>query len=253
MQGSIFTAWQPSALRSQVASSVFEARTACAREFIAEALTVTPYVVVVTDETSHKILEGSGAHLLYMEQRDMGLTRRAALLKSIDLIRDQPEGVVMWSEPEKVGVPKYFPNFISQLHAASSDVLIPQRKSLSSYPTWQQPWEETGNKMCGQVLGSEFDYFFGPRVMSLTAAQIFLGYPGTQVVPDTWDALYSPLVDCVRRGLKFTNMEIDFEYPPLQRATEQFDLGMLRRRVYILDVIVTQMVARLQFLHEHES
>lgn len=101
------------------------------------------------------------------------------------------------------------------------------------------------------MLGQEFDYFFGPRVLNKRAASYFLNYPGMQQVSDMWDSIFSPLVDCRNAGLKFGEVVIDFTYPAVQRDAEIDDLSMLPRRTNALDVIVRELVQRKLFIEQN--
>jgi hypothetical protein len=242
MNAAIFTAWQPSAVRSQMSPQTFDERVRCALQFINNALPVTPHVVVVVDEYSRALLSKSKARVVFMEDRGAGVTRRKALDVALSLLAPDLPAALLWCEPEKIEVPKYFTELTSPVLAGGLGVVVPRRQNLDSYPEWQKPWEVTGNEMVSALVGPKLDYFFGSRVLGRRAAEIFLQYPNSSGVSDTWDATYAPLIDCAREGLRLGEVTIPFTYPVLQRASEERDIDMLSRRTLQLHTIISQMV-----------
>ncbi len=247
----VFTAWQPSAVRAQMSENVFKARIMCAQEFLRSVRSVTPHVVVVTDSLSEPLARQTGVQTMQMENQNTGATRRAALSAALALVPEEGPSALVWSEPEKIEIGKFLKIITQPVLEGAADLIIPRRADMASYPSWQVSWEATGNAMCSTVLGQEFDYFFGPRVLNKRAASYFLNYPGTQQVSDAWDCVYSPLVDCKYAGLKFGEVVIDFSYPSVQRDAEREDMSMLPRRTKTLDLIVRELVQRKLFLEQH--
>ena len=247
MNAAIFTAWQPSAVREQMSEEVFQSRIRCALEFVENALRVTEKVVVVTDDYSSALLQDSRARVVCTTKRGAGITRRMALAAAVELLTKDEPGALLWCEPEKVSVPLFLNVLTKPVLGGLCDVLILKRESLTSYPRWQQPWEEAGSAMFGELIGRVgFDYFFGPRVLGQEAAKIFLRYPNDCSVDDEWDAIHAPLADCVARGLRFGEKVVPFVYPEIQKVSEDHDLQMVERRSLQLFKIISQTASYVQ-------
>lgn len=247
-QIAVFTAFQPTAVAKQMAPETLKARLKANREFVKQSVKSGVHVVVVTDSVSHEALQGSGSHLVLEKELGMGYTRRLALRVAMDLVGGKSSAAFIWTEPEKVSLAKYYEKIAKPVLSGKADIVIPKRKSLRSYPLWQQDWERAGNAMCKAVLGWDVDYFFGPRVLSRRAADIFLSYPGKQEVLDKWDCIYAPLVDCKKKKLRTSSISIDFVYPAKQSREESRDILMLPRRSKVLDLIISGLVDRAKFL-----
>jgi hypothetical protein len=244
----VATSWQPEKVKDEMSPEVWRARLLCGTEFVKKMMQAGAVVIVVADRTSKQILEGSGAHVLETDETRTGQARRIAFSKALECVDEKSPHAVVWSESEKFGLAEFLPRLARPVVEDVCDVLIPRRQSLASYPSWQQPWEETANRMCAKILGSDLDYFFGPRVMNARALQKFIDYPGSFAAVDGVDSVYAPLVDCVHARMRFGEVMIDFEYPKGQSQAEEVDLTILPRRTKALHIIVSALYERTLWL-----
>lgn len=231
--------------------AAFAARIDAAREFIIETISYKFDSIILVDKTTGHNFEGLGARLLYNEELsripNFAVARRFLFTEAAKLFHEGYEAVV-WTEPEKKDLIKSISQIVMPIVVGEADIVLPRRKSLLSYPSWQQPWEETGNKMCGKIFGKDFDFFFGPRALNKKALDCFIEYPTGETVTDKWDGIFSPLLDAQAAGLRFAEVAVDFSYPAQQSQEEENDRSILVRRTHGLDVIVTEFFKRKEYL-----
>lgn len=137
----VFTAWQPTAVQAHMSEQVFTARIQCAQEFLRSVRSLTSNVVVVTDELSEPLAKQIGVHTLHMENRNAGVTRRAALSAALALVPDTGPSAVVWSEPEKIEIGQFLKIITQPVLEGVADLIIPRRANMNSYPSWQISWE----------------------------------------------------------------------------------------------------------------
>lgn len=239
-------------VRKDMDESVWQARIDAAKEFFSAVVSQGfPLFVLVDTETDGQFKD-LGARLLYETpgvQTTLGEKRRLlfAAAKEYIIQSGAGNGVVVWSEPEKVDFAKDIHAVAAPIIAGDADIVLPRRMSLTSYPTWQQPWEETGNRMLSKVIGKEFDYFFGPKACNIAATECFMQYPKDATVPDLWDSIFAPLVDAVVQHLRIAEVPVSFTYPKSQRDTEENDILILKKRTVGLDNIVGSCIERVLY------
>ena len=246
----VITSWTYGHMRGQADEDTIKTRIEMAKEF-ANELSKNKNIHIVSSicNYSEQFFENINFTTVKIDIRNetVGQHRRKAFKKALEL-GTKDNDVYVWAEPEKLGFEKYIEEMAKPIENGDVDIVIPRRNSLDSYPSWQIPWEQTGNQMIKQIIGEDLDYFFGPRALSKKATQILTEYPGKQNVTDIWDSIFSPLIDFKLNNLKFGEVDVFFEYPKEQRDKEQEDINMLTRRTYGLHVIVSEMIKRKTYL-----
>lgn len=189
------------------------------------------YSIVVVDGGSAKEfreeLLACGVLLFDEAAKGMGPSRRQAMREAAKLAGE--DGIVVWMEPEKH-------TFVSELHKVmtpllkgEADLIVPARKSLSSYPPEQEHAERIGNLAFKYLFGREFDPWFGPRAMNQKALGYFLDYRGEY--GDKWDSIFIPVLRAMKGGLRVESVEVDYSHPHEQTAEEIGRVDFLLKRV----------------------
>lgn len=215
-------------------------RAGLAEDTIRDALELGYDVSVIDGGSADEFLqrlEAYGAHIEAEEGNTMGAGRRQALRKA----RDSGRMIVAWTEPEKV-------DYVGSIAATSLpiiegavDLVVPERKSLESYPVAQQHSERFGNAVFQGLTGRDLDVFIGPRTIGEKAFGYFLGYDGEY--GDLWDSIFIPVLESIYFGGGVIGVPIDFEYPEEQRRFEErHAAGFNIKRLAQLDNLVPALI-----------
>lgn len=239
-------------VKRDMGPGVFRARIQAAQELITAVVAQGHAMVVQIDTETGSNFENLGATLLRNpdgeSSKEFGKERRLLFLWAKDYLESHGgKGAVIWTEPEKTDLARFIKNIIEPIKNGKADMVLPRRRSLVSYPFWQRSWEDTGNRMCQIVSGKDYDFFFGPKVLSTTALNYYIEYPRGEAVSDSWDSISSPILDAIALDAKIAEVEIDFQYPQAQLESETEDLDILLKRTKGLDVIITEFVKRRRY------
>jgi len=200
------------------------------------------YLIVAVDGGSPKTLtseyEKLGARVFCQEKPGMGNGRRQA----ISLATEMSNNIVVWMEPEKAPFVSQIESLSSLLEKQAAGIVIPKRKSLSSYPFVQQQTEMLGNLFWKELTQSDLDVYFGPRVWKKEISEYFLKYNGEY--GDLWDSTFIPIMNAIAEGKKVISGEIDYKHPPEQAEQEKNNLPFWEKRFEQLDKLSTN-------IHQH--
>jgi hypothetical protein len=179
--------------------------------------------------------------------KGMGASRRQVLQMGLDSGAD----VIVWLEPEKYPfVPLIGP--CAEL-VGKYDIVMPARKNLDGYPKYQHWSELRAMRQIGIVTGRpDLDWFFGPRVLTRNAAELFLSYTG-QAGGDSWHILVIPVLWALSRSRRMLvgGRFVDYVHPPEQSAAEEGDIAMDRKRDEQRVVLETAIEAECKKLGIH--
>lgn len=161
------------------------------------------------------------------------ISRADGIRKAIKNALQTKKHIIALLEPEKF-------SYIKELHLTAipiirkeCDVVIPQRKSLKSYPVMQQHTETFINMFWERVTGTQFDVTFGPRTFAAAGADYFLNYRCKE-----WDILYAPLIHMLKNGFRIKSVPVNFSYPPEQRKIEENSIAFYMKRFHQAEVII---------------
>ncbi len=181
------------------------------------------------------LLEAGATAVAGEEIRGMGASRRQCFQMGLDSGAE----VIVWLEPEK------YP-FVSLIGPCAEmigegegkyDIILPSRKSLQSYPRYQELSELRAIRNIGIITRRpDLDWMFGPRVMSRKGTELLMSYTG-QSGGDTWELLNIPLIWAFQSGIKVGSKLVDYIHPPEQTAAEEGDEIMDRKRDLQRDVL----------------
>ncbi len=196
------------------------------------------------DERLRDLLRVCGATVYKQEEPGMGASRREALQAGLATEAD----VIVWLEPEKYPFVPLLKPCIDMVRAGI-DIVVPSRKSLESYPMYQELSELRTNRELGRITGShDLDLMFGPRVMSRTGAELLLSYTG-QAGGDNWELTFIPILWVLKRHLMSVNsVVVDYVPPPEQTAAEQGDEEMNKKRDTQRHTLVNGMQRAAEYL-----
>ena len=190
----------------------------------AERQCIQVFAVDESPEEIYALLTQECPGLMRPNAKGMGACRRQAIKAAFDSGAD----AVTWNEPEKVGFVQFVRQVSDPVLRGTYDLVTPRRSSLASYPRYQQWSEFTANWEISTITNRNFDYFFGPQVMNISAGNLFLCYDGS--MGDKWQAIFVPRLLAMRAGLLCGSVTVPFEYPPEQLATEEDNSEMNTHR-----------------------
>lgn len=203
--------------------------------------------VALTTETSNQFIqkiEGLDVVVLSQESVGMGNIRREVLSKTISLY---PEiDFYLWMEPEKLNLVKFINAMANLMNVEKSDLGIFNRNSMNSYPEEQAYYYLFCRKVASRLLGFDFDYAFGPIMMSKLGAKYFLDYNGEY--GDRWESIMIPRLRAINDGLKFSVLNINFENDPRMTDVESGDSDMILKRIDQLNNVIPSLLKEFERL-----
>jgi len=204
------------------------------------AATKFGYLIAVVDGGSPdevcKKFSDAGAYLFQQELPGMGPSRRQAIAAAAKLVNN--DGAVVWMEPEKYTLVPQLYKAATPILNGVSDLVIPARKSMTSYPLEQQCAEFFGNLAFQHITGLALDAWFGPRVMNQRAINYFTTYKGEY--GDKWDSIFIPVLRAFKAGLRVRSVKVNYTHPKKQAATET-GLNFLVKRLDQLNNLIPAM------------
>jgi len=198
------------------------------------------YPLVVAEDGSSSeflnLLKENNVEYVFQTEKGLGAGKRLAISEACKL-----GDIILLLEPEKSPLIDFAEDLCKPLLSGEADLVIPKRKSLSSYPLFQQKSETLLNDFWKNVTGTDLDIDFGPRVMTKETAQYFLSYNGT--FGDRWESIFLPVIDAIRDNKKVLSVEVDYIHPKVQRENEEenidFDLKRVDQLATLSNVIHT--------------
>lgn len=171
-------------------------------------------------------LQRYGAKIYSQEQKSMGAGRRQSIRAAYDTNKE----VIAWTEPEKKDYVKSICYTVVPILAHKAKMVIPERKSLESYPLAQQYAEKFGNIFWHQITDTKLDMWFGPRTFSRELVECFLKYDG--IYGDRWDSIFIPVMDIVFDNPRdVIGIEIDYTHPWNQKMIEDMNSYFTKKRL----------------------
>jgi len=174
--------------------------------------------IVVDGGSADELLDSfrrSGAVVYHEEERGMGKARRQA----IRIACERNPQVLIWTEPEKESYVRFIEATALPILNNATDMVIPRRRDISSYPALQQITERAGNLFWKKLTGTDLDMFFGARGWRKDLSKYFLEY--NAAYGDKQDSIHIPILDIIHAGYRVRGVDIDFTYPHEQRAIEE--------------------------------
>jgi hypothetical protein len=162
----------------------------------------------------------------------MGSGRREAISHALETGKE----ILLWSEPEKYPLIPFIPEIAEPILNQRTNLVMPNRRSLASYPYMQQLSESFGNSFWKRLTGTDIDIFFGPKAWRRNRSGYFLDYKGEY--EDKWDSVIIPVMDYLfYEGVPET-VSIDYSHPAEQTENESCSLEMDKKRIHQLHKFV---------------
>lgn len=191
------------------------------------------YEMVVVDEGSPdellKRMETAGAKLFVSEKAGFGPSIRQAIREAMKINRE----IIAHTQPEKNEYVLEIAKTALPIIEGRAEMVIPKRRSMASYPSFQQQAESLGNLFWKELTGVELDMWFGGRTWQKSISEYFLGYDGRY--GDKWDSIYIPVMDAIFDGKRVIGRKVDFTYPARQKETEDNNPSFSRKRIEQLE------------------
>ena len=179
---------------------------------------------------------------------------RAAIAHAVESVVD-PEGVILYSEPEKVRIPDLAAQIIAKFVAGSADIVVPKRADLlfrRSYPLEQYHSESFGNRYLENFIRSfeesrlpiapGLDWFFGPFAFHASLAHHWLAYDGV-----LWDAQLVPLIRAASCGeAKVLSVVVDYDHAVQQFEQEEGTFSFAAKRFDQLNALLPLVRSELE-------
>lgn len=179
------------------------------------------YEIVVVDGGSPdellKEYEGYGAHVYeqIIKGKDIGPPRRQA----IEIANRIGREVDSWIEPEKYTYILEHHKTVEPIILGYADMVVPERKSMKSYPKFQRYSEWLANKYFYTLTGKKLDVMIGPRTWRRELSRYFLEYNGEY--GDGSEYIFIPVMNAIINGERVIGVDVDFTYPEEQKVIEE--------------------------------
>lgn len=189
------------------------------------------YPMVIIDSSRYTEIAEEFVRLgaiVYPQTLDgMGASRRQAFYHALHYLRFElksQEGIVLWLEPEKYDLIRSIPQIIKPIESGQAKIAIAKRspESWQTYPDFQQESERKANRAYEEATGRQgFDPMFGVVAFLARILHKHLFFsPERSEINDTYIQHYLPLLEPRENAV---SIEIDFKYPPEQKAAEEKD------------------------------
>lgn len=183
---------------------------------------------IIVDDSPAEVKDALRAIGGQVFDQEPGTGMGAARRQAVKVALEQGAETIVWMEPEKHPLVTFLDQLVDQFDFDRADLLIPRRRSLRSYPTYQMVKELEGNHEAGSLTRRpDLDLWFGPRVMNRRAARLMVDYDGQY--GDRWDSIFIPVLMALKRNYTVVGHTVDYVHPPEQTAAES-DPSMDRKR-----------------------
>lgn len=188
-------------------------------------------------------LKKAGAHVFPQSEKGMGASRRQVWIESNKLVTPDVAAIV-WTE-EKPDIIRSVKKMIDHMYKRNSQAVIPSRSmgSWNTYPVFQQESEQIANYVYNELfpnIDGLLDPMFGPVCFCPSEMTYFTDFkPAAWGLSDTYLQHYIPPF-MRSKGRKVTSLEVDFVYPPQQRAEEENERNaeMVEKRLWQLKQLI---------------
>lgn len=229
-------------MRGQMSEQTLRERIKLAQKLVKDSEAKGYFVVGLVDDYAKTFFKSStNCHIFAQPTKNYTEAKGAVIKKALDVLQDDLAAIIQ-TEPEKLTLVPYFSQLAQPILKNKADFVIAGRKSLKSYPHWQQYWEACGNAMCYEAMGKNFDFFFGPRVMNKKVAQKFLKFPGRAPIHEDYQSYNAFPYYVMLKKYRTTQVTVPFTYPKNQTKAEEKDLTIILRRCRVLQSIMTGIV-----------
>lgn len=224
-------------------------RAALAEEFLKRVEKLNIKCVVVdggsSEEFLNRIRQLKNVQVVVDPSLGTGESRRKALEVAMSLASATGSPSFLYTDPEKEDLIKEesLGAMIESLREGKADIVVPMRKSMESYPKFQEWIEKRANKRAAKIMNensdeAEFDLWFGPKMFNREGAKYFLEYRGKL---DKWDSIIKPVADAYRAGKKIVSVPVDFKYPETQKQHEEVSRIFKQKRFEQYRKILAEM------------
>lgn len=165
------------------------------------------------------------AKVISQSKKGLGEARRQAFIEGYNSGKE----IIIWTEPEKHDLIRHIPMIVKPLIENKADIVLPSRNSIDSYPLAQQYIEPFCNLFWKELTKTDFDMWFGPRVMLRDIASFFINYKSNY--GDKWDNLHLPVIDILKSGKRVVNVKIDYIHDKRQTQDEEHSISFFMKRV----------------------
>lgn len=158
-------------------------------------------------------LRDTGAIVVDQNQPGMEGSRRQVL--QLGLGRFPEAKVYGWLEPEKHPMIDLLDQCVRPIIEPDDgpvDVVVPRRKTMVNYPSYQQWSELTANWYLGDITHRyDLDLYSGPRFMSRRATQRMSIFDSGG--DGKWKIIFLPLVWMMFSGWRIKSVTVDYVHP----------------------------------------
>ena len=154
---------------------------------------------------------------------------------------DEKTDAIVFTEIEKVDLPRLVKTIASPLLDGSLDIVFPTREDRlfkETYAEEQYHSEHFGNRfihlLCKDFIDAELDFYFGPFAFRAELAQHWLSYSGT-----SWDAQQVPAILAAMNGnATIGAVSVAYRHDPRQKHQEENDFVFCKKRLFQLSSLL---------------
>jgi len=193
------------------------------------------------------------------ELRDLGVILFDQLAVGIGAVRREALRTVLenmsgsryylWTEPEKPMIPSFALNAITELEKTKSNICFFNRIDMRSYPAEQAYYYLFCRKVASKLVGFDWDYAFGPMILTRESASYFLNYQSKY--GDDWDSILIPRLYILRDELKYLVKPVKFKNDPRMTAIESGSSEMILKRIDQFNNVIPSLIAEWRDVTTH--
>lgn len=202
-------------------------------------------VLAVHIDTSKKTLYKlayQGVVLIEQSTSGMGNVRREALAASLKHFPDAK--YICWLEPEKPDMAQFIAPMVQFMKQEQSVMGIFNRREMSSYPAEQAYYYLFCRSIASKLVGFDFDYAFGPMMLTPQTLQYFLEYESN--FGDKWDSILVPRLRVIKAGLQLSRLSIGFRNDKRMTEVETGNADMILKRITQFNNVVPSLLSEWQ-------
>lgn len=195
-------------------------------------------VYIDTQKQYLEFLQNLNVITVRQKSKGMGNIRREAINEAI--LRFPWVNYFCWLEPEKPDIIKFIPPLVNKMERDKTDLGIFNRKDMSSYPPEQSHYYQFCRAAATQFVGFDFDYAFGPMIITRLSTPYFMDYNGEY--GDKWDSILIPRLRIIKSELTVSVLPIDFKNDKRMTRVESGNPAMILKRLEQFNNVIPSLV-----------
>ena len=189
-----------------------------------------------------------GVTLIRQTSQGMGNIRREVQRAALSLYSEA--SYYLWLEPEKCNIPRFAHALCQQMVEKQALLGLFNRVGMQTYPPEQAYYYLFCRAVASRLVGFDFDYGFGPMILTKESMSYFLSYDGRY--GDLWDSILIPRLKVIKDGLPIEIYPCNFINDPRMKAVETGNNPIILKRVQQLMNVVPSLIKEWERLSQNQ-